>query len=362
MADSQSFQERTEAPTPRRREQAREEGQVPRSPELTTAVMLLAAAGAVSMGGPRLGRALTAMLGRLLAASASPPQTIGGARYLVADVAVQVGAALTPILLALAVAALTISAAQARGILTTKPLAPKLERVSPLANAKRLFGVRPLADLLKSLLKLGVIGAVLYPLISRALQAAADLSLRPPAALGAELQQRVVRLLLSAGMAYLAVALADYLYQVWQHERQLKMSREDVKREHKEQEGDVMIKARRRSMGRQRARQRMFKDVPDADVVVTNPTHVAVAIRYRPAIAPAPIIVAMGQRKVAERIKAMALDAGVPVIENRPLARALLATGRVGEPIPTQLYVAVAEVLAFVIRRRRSLGLDEVVS
>ncbi len=136
------------------------------------------------------------------------------------------------------------------------------------------------------------------------------------------------------------------------------MTKEEVKQESKETDGDPLLKQRMRSAGRALARKRMFHEVPTADVVVTNPTHIAVALRYQPERSPAPLVVAMGERKVAERIKALAHSAGVPVIENKPLARALKATARLGQPIPVELYVAVAEVLAFVMRQRAARGPD----
>ena len=130
------------------------------------------------------------------------------------------------------------------------------------------------------------------------------------------------------------------------------MTKEEVKQEMKNQEGDPLLKQRMRSMARQKARRQMFRDVPMADVVIVNPTHRAIALQYDPTRAPAPIVLAMGQRKVAERIKAIARESGVPMIENKPIARALVAKAKVGQMIPSELYLAVAEILAFVIRRR----------
>ena len=163
-----------------------------------------------------------------------------------------------------------------------------------------------------------------------------------------------MRILASAGGAYLFLALADYAFQVWQHERQLKMSREELRKEQKEMEGDQVMKVRRRTMGRQLARRRMLLAVSEADVVITNPTHLAIALKYDPNEASAPVVLAMGARKMAFRIREIAKANGVAIVENKPLARALWATARVGLPIPVELYVAVAEVLAFVIRTRRS--------
>ncbi|MBP9105636.1 MAG: EscU/YscU/HrcU family type III secretion system export apparatus switch protein, partial [Gemmatimonadaceae bacterium] len=165
-----------------------------------------------------------------------------------------------------------------------------------------------------------------------------------------------VKLLTTAGLCYLGLAALDYAFQIWQFESSLKMSRDEIKEESKQSEGDPLVKQRMRSFGRALARRQMMRDVPKADVIITNPTHIAVALLYDPFKAPAPIVLALGQRKVAERIKAIAREHGIPCIENKPLARALLAAAKVGQMIPSELYVAVAEILAFVIRRRMVRG------
>jgi flagellar biosynthesis protein FlhB len=165
-----------------------------------------------------------------------------------------------------------------------------------------------------------------------------------------------VRMLATAGGAYLALAAGDYVWQWWQYEKSLRMTKEEVKQEHKANEGDPHIKQRRRAIARSYARKQMMKDVPKADVVIINPTHIAIAIKYDASLAPAPVVLAIGMNKVAERIKEIARESGVPMVENRPLARALLKTAKVGTMIPYELYMAVAEVLAFVLRTRGRLG------
>jgi len=163
-------------------------------------------------------------------------------------------------------------------------------------------------------------------------------------------------MLATAGGAYLCLAAGDYIWQWWQFEQSIRMTKEEVKQEHKQNDGDPQIKQRRRAMARSYARRQMMKDVPKADVVIVNPTHIAIAIKYDPTVAPAPYVLAIGQRKIAERIKAIAAEAGVPIVQNKPLARALLKTAKVGTLIPYELYMAVAEVLAFVLRTRGTRG------
>lgn len=351
MAD-ESFQEKTEAPTPKRRREAAEKGQVPRSQEVGTALLLLAAAGAIHLGGTGLARELAIVFDRSARSSAAFPLGVEGATALLRGVGWQVLAALAPVVLGITGLATAAAALQARGTLTWQPLKPDWNRLSPQKNLGRIFGIRSVAELAKAVLKLVLIGFVVYLALRRTWPEILSLGQKSPFALLVVLRQTAVRLFGTAGLAFLAIALADYLFQFWQHEKQLRMSLQEIKQETKESEGDPMVKARRRSQGRALARRQMMSAVPTADVVVTNPTHIAVALRYDPSVALAPIVVALGERKVAQRIKALAYEAGVPVIENKPLARALLATARVGLPIPVELYVAVAEVLAFVFKQR----------
>ncbi len=363
MAESSDL-ERTEAATPRRRQQAFADGQVARSSDLTTVALLLGSALVVVALGPTLVAALQAVLGIGLTAAGRTALDAPGAVALIRALGWRALGALVTWLAAFAAIAAAVAGAQARGMLSLKPLQPQLSRLNPLANAKRLFGARGAVELLKATLKLVVVGLAMRVTIRAAWGDMVALPEEPALALASVLVHRVVQLFTTAGLSYLALAGADYLWQLWQHERQIRMTKQDLRQEARETEGDPLVKQRLRSLGRARARRQMFRAIPTADVVITNPTHIAIALRYDPMTAPAPIVVAMGQRKVAERIKAIAREAGVPMIENKPLARALFASAGVGMMIPTELYVAVAEILAFVIRRRivRGRRLDEVLA
>lgn len=351
---SESMADRTEEATPHRRQEAREKGQIPRSPELNAAVMLLGSALVLNALGPALGATLLATFQSGIVVAGAGPLDGESAVALVRGLGWKLLAALATFTAAVSAVGLAISAAQGRGILSTQPLMPNWERINPLANAKRMFGLQPWVELVKQLLKLGLVGLACYLALRDAWDEAVMLSLTSPFGMLALVRRYAVKLLMTAGFSYLALALLDYLYQVWQHEKGLRMTKEEVKQEHKQNEGDPLVKARMRAMGRALARRQMFQDVPKADVVITNPTHIAVALKYDPKQADAPIVLAMGQRKIAQRIKAIAAEANVPMVENRPLARALLASARVGSAIPAELYIAVAEVLAFVIRERRA--------
>ncbi len=348
----ESSQERTEQPTPKKRRDAAKKGEVPRSQEVTTAFLLLAGAASVAwLSGPAAMAVVDIFVVSAQGFSALPAGMEGTVGYLT-GLTVRVLALLAPILLVLAGTSLFVAGVQARGILTFEPLQPRWSRVDPLQKAKQIWGTQAVAQLARSLFKLAIVLLVMSGMLDRAVSEIPALGQSHPFAILALVRSYTVRILTGAGLAYLALALADYAYQVWQHEKRLRMSREEIRKELKEAEGDQVMKVRRRTMGRQLARRRMMLAVPEADVVVTNPTHVAVALKYDPEVADAPVVVAMGERKVAERIKEIAREAGVPTVENRPLARALLATARVGASIPVELFVAVAEVLAFVYRAR----------
>lgn len=353
MADDSDL-EKSEEPTPKKREEALREGQVPRSQELNTAVLLLGSAVVLGSLGAPLAGTLAAGMSAGLASAGTHALDAGGAVALVRETGWRTLAALSAFLLAMGGIALAVSAGQARGVVTARPLMPKWERIDPMTNGRRMLGAQPWMELGKSLAKLAIVAAAVRGSLGDAWPEILALAQQPPAALLHVVRRYGLDLLRTAGFAYLAFAGADYFLQLRRHQKQLRMSKEEVKREMKESDGDSMLRARMRSVARQLARGQMMKDVPMADVVITNPTHIAVAIKYDPEVAPAPVIVAMGQRKVAERIKALARESGVPTVENRPIARAMLASARVGQMIPAELYVAVAEVLAFVIRQRKA--------
>jgi flagellar biosynthetic protein FlhB len=351
--ENSSSQERTEAPTPRRREKAREEGQVARSQELSTAAVVLAGTLALAtLGAPALAGYATRLMRASARALSGGPLAPAGAISLLQGTTAGLLLALLPFTLAFAGAVTLVNLAQARGVVSWQPVSPKLSNVSPLRGLKRLFSPEAAFAIFKSVAKLAILGLVTWSVLARSWPELASLPQAGPAEAAAVLRSVLVRLALMTGLAYLALALADYGFQRWRFERGLRMTRQELVYEHRETEGDPHVKARLQALARARARRRMLQRVPQADVVVVNPTEIAVALKYDIERALAPVVVAMGQRKLAERIKALALKCGVPVIENRPVARALLATATVGKPIPPALYAAVAEILAFVYRQR----------
>lgn len=350
---SDSGQERTEEATPRRRERAFQEGRIPRSQELSSAVILLGGVGAIAFGGgASIARSLLAFQQTGAEWITLDPLTEGTASGLLRTMGWQALLGAAPMVLGISALALGVNAVQARGVFSTQPMVPKLSHLSPLGGLKRILSLQSVVNLLKSILKLVFLATVAYVSIVRAWPEVLTLSNHEPVVVVAVIEAIVVKLGLAAGLAFLFLSLGDYLFQVYQHGKQLRMTRQEVTQEFKETEGDPLMKSRIKSIALAMSRRRMLKDVETADVVITNPTHLAIALKYDADVAAAPVVVAMGARKMALRIKAAAMAAGVPCFENKPLAQSLMATANVGEPIPPALYMAVAEVIAFVYRRR----------
>ncbi len=348
--------ERSEEATPRRRDEAHEEGRIPRSQELTIAASLLCSAAMLSALAPLAGRGLFQIMGSSLANVGATTLDAASATQLLRVTGFRAFAATLGLIAALTSGSFIMAALQARGVMSLKPLMPQWSRISPASNIKNLLGFSPIVELLKSLGKLTIVATAVYFSIKTALPDAITLSQTTQLSFLFIVKKYAVRMLATAGGSYLCLAAGDYIWQWWQFEQSIRMTKEEVKQEQKQNDGDPQIKQRRRAIARSYARRQMMKDVPKADVVIVNPTHIAIAIKYDPTIAPAPIVLAIGQRKIAERIKAIALEAGVPIVQNKPLARALLKTAKVGTLIPYELYMAVAEILAFVLRTRGTRG------
>jgi flagellar biosynthetic protein FlhB len=344
--------ERTEEPTPRRRAEARRMGQVAVSTELLTVANLLAASAVLLFFGPGSLARGTALFHRLwsprdeldlASASALLREAFGMGALVVAPV---MGAAL------LAVSAATL--AQTRGNLATGRLEPRLANLSPARGLRRILKDQAALELAKTALKLLIVGGAVWLAVGKRLDdylGLAELSLYQ--ALGFQLGT-ILRAFLSGALALLLVAALDYTL-VWRRiERALRMSRSEIRDEMRQTEGDPLVRARMRSMHMERARTRMMDAVKTADVVVTNPEHLAVALVYRRREMNAPTVVAKGRSLLAQRIRELAQGAGVPIVRNPPLARALYRSVKVGQTIPERLYQAVAEVLGYVYRLDRA--------
>ncbi|MBI4279177.1 MAG: flagellar biosynthesis protein FlhB [Armatimonadetes bacterium] len=348
--------QRTEAATPRRRTEARQRGNVARSQDLASSVSLLAglAAGAITL--PYGIRAFSAYMVDTVA-SAATAATTAPAFHTVFGVGAWAGARLLgPVLLASGVAGIVVNLAQTGGLFTFKPVEPQLDRLNPVRALARLFSLRTLAESIKSIAKLTALTVIITGAVRNALPSLPGAVTAGPGAMLALLGSTMFGVAVRGAVALVVIGALDYMYQRFEWERSLRMTKQEVKEDLRETEGDPLVRSRIRSRQRDLARRRMMADVPKATVVVTNPTHIAVALRYQPREMAAPVVVAKGAQLIAERIKQIAARHGVPVVENQPLARALFKSVPIGKPIPPALYHAVAEVLAMIYRLARQRG------
>ncbi|GAB3286099.1 flagellar biosynthesis protein FlhB [Parahaliea aestuarii] len=353
MADDSSDQEKTEAATPRRLEKAREEGQVPRSRELATFMLLLGGvAGLWSMAsvlGPQLGLVMEQSLLFERRQAFEPGPMVMSAATLVEHTLM----ALIPLFLVLALLALAAPMLLGGWSMSAKSLKPQFSRLNPIKGLKRQFSSQALAELGKAIAKSVLVGCVaVWFLHSRRGEFMALMDFPVAEAVASALRLAVTACALMVLALVLVIGL-DVPYQLWSHAKKLRMSKEEIRREHKETEGDPQLKARIRAQQQTVARSRMMSKVPEADVVITNPTHYAVALRYDEARMSAPRVVAKGADAVAARIRELAAEHGVPLLEAPPLARALHRHVDLDREVPTGLYTAVAEVLAWAFRLRR---------
>lgn len=353
MADEQSQQEKTQEATPKRREDARSQGQVARSMELASSAVLGAALGSFLLFGGWMRETLGRYLSERMLVPAHLDLNLESAPDLLQEAGGQAILVLAPLLLALAAASLLAHTGQVGLLFTGKPLAPDWGRVNPWKGLTQLFALRSLTELVKSLLKVLVVGLVAWMVVRRELPALRALVFADPSQLLPALGGAVIRLTGWVLALLLVLAAADVTFQRWDLSRKLRMSVQDVRDEMKQSEGDPQLKRRQRGIQLDTAYNRMIRDLPRADVVVANPVHLAVALRYDAQSMRAPRVIAKGRRLVAQRIKELAREHGIPVIEDKPLARSLFKACAIGDEVPGELYRAVAELLAFVYRLKR---------
>jgi flagellar biosynthetic protein FlhB len=342
--------EKTETATPRKREEVRQKGQVARSAEITAAVGLLVGLATIRFFGGSMLRGierLTVSAFAYLPQAELTPQTVysQGLATLAATAGI-VG----PVLVAAMVAGLAANFAQVGFLFASQPIIPDFNRLNPIQGLARIFSVRAAAELGKSLAKVLVVGCACYSFLRGNYALVLGMSAMSRAQMGAVVARLMWHLLLRAGVVLLVIAVLDYMFQRMQFEKSIRMTRQEVKDEFKRMEGDPTTKSRIRQRQRAAAHARMMQAVARATAVVTNPTHVAVALRYEPLETPAPVVVAKGQRKIAERIREVAREHDVPIVENRELAWALFRQVELNRAIPADLYQAVAEIVAFVYR------------
>lgn len=348
----QDQQEPTERATPKRVQEARREGQVPRSQELSTCVVLVAASSALMLLGGRIGSAVLDAMRHGLALTRA--EALDDARIVPAlsRALFEVGIACLPVfgvvVLAVLLAPLTIGGWN----FTTKALSPQFNRLNPLKGVQRIFSMRGVIELWKAFAKFALVAALAVWMLWRSAPQLLGLGAQPTEVAIGEAFSLVGTTLLVLAAALVLIAAVDVPYQLWRHARELRMTRDQVKREYRESDGSPEVKGRIRQIQQTLAHGRMLQDVPTATVVVTNPTHYAVALRYEDSRMRAPIVVAKGADLIAARIREIAGEHAVPIVEAPPLARALHRSVEIGTEIPAALYAAVAQVLTYVFQLR----------
>lgn len=352
----QNDDDKTEEPTPRKIEQAREKGDIIYTPEVGAALSLLAlTAVAAFMAGPILEEMARSFIGFIAVPeqlSAEP----AALRAMFGAVSLKTMMIFGLLMLAFGAAGIAARYVQDRPTFTGERLTPKLSKLNPAEGFKRVFGKQAAAQFLKSLAKLFIVGAAMAWALWPHDAVLENISLLDPAALLPFVQDRVVAMLIALVSAAAALAVIDYIFTRQSYMKRLKMSRRELKEEHRQSEGDPMVKAKLRQLRNERSRRRMMQNVPSASVIITNPTHYAVALRYEQGKTAAPVCLAKGVDALAQRIREVANEHDIPIVEDPPLARALYANAEIDQPIPREHYEAVAKVIGFVMRLARQRG------
>lgn len=346
--------EKTEQPTSKKLSDARKEGQVAKSKEIANAFGLLALFLLLKFYVGSMGESFVELFEGIYGQIPDIIQMYDGMvpvaaiTLMLRSMLLRMLLIMAPVLLVAVVVAFVCDVVQVKWKVTTKPLQPKFNKLNPIKGFSRIFSANSLVELLKSIAKLGIIGYVVYSYIKDHLSEIYilyDLTLNRAIGLIGDI---VIDVGIRIAAVYMVLAFLDFAYQKWKFKQDMMMTKQEVKDEYKNQEGDPQIKGKQKQRMREASMRRMMQQLPEADVVITNPTHYAVAIKYDPEQYDAPYVLAKGQDYLAQRIREIAKENDVEIVENKPLARMLYANVEIGELIPPELYQAVAEVLAFV--------------
>lgn len=356
MSDNdQDDSQKTEDPTPKKLEEARKKGQVPLSREINNWVMLAMGTLVVLAVGPTMMKNLGNHLRSYIADAHLMPGVPGGFGVFIADSFMDIlGIMMLPLVLLVAAAFLG-PFLQVGPLFAPDIIKPDISKISPLKGFERLFSMRSIAEFVKGILKIAIISVVglflLYPFFGK-IDHMVGLSI---ASMLGELDGLVFRLMIGILFVMFIVAVIDLMYQRYEHMKKMRMTKQELKDEYKQSEGDPHVKAKLRQLRQEKARARMMQSVPSADVVITNPTHYAIALKYDPEENIAPIVVAKGVDYIAAKIREIAAENDVVMVENKPLARALYDNVDIDDPVPAEHYKAVAEVISYVFRLKGKL-------
>lgn len=356
MADEDADDsQKTEEPTGKRLGKAREEGNVPMSQEIRLWLGLVGSLLMVGMFATPISKDLLPMLRRFLEAGWTMDTGEEALRNMAIDLGLQIAIIMALPFAVLAFVGVLGTIAQVGWLMTPNRIKPSLSKIDPLAGAKRLFAPMMMVEFLKSVLKMLFVGWIAWQIIVPKADTLTQMPDLTPLQVMVLIQDTIVRLLFWVLLAYAAIAAGDFFYQRFSYKKRLRMTKQQVKEERKDEDGDPAIKSKQRSIRMRRAYQRMLAAVPKSTVVITNPTHYAVALHYDMETMNAPLLVAKGVDFMAQRIRELATENDVPIIENPPLARALYASVELEQPVPQEHYKAVAEVIGYVFKLKKKI-------
>jgi len=347
--------EKTEKATPRKRQEVREKGQVAKSADVNAAIVLLVGFLILFVFGGYFQKRVTNIFYESFQQYATMQLTLDSIHPLFLDVVKESLYIVGPVFVGAIVAGIAANYFQIGFLFTTEPLKMKLSKLDPIQGFKRIFSLRAVVELLKSILKIVVVGLVAFSVLWFQIEEILSLTKKPLAASLNSIGGLAVRMGLFASVALLFLAILDYAYQRFDFEKNIRMSKQDIKDEFKKTEGDPLVRSRIKQRQREMAMKRMMQEVPKADVVITNPTHYAIALKYDDTKMDAPVVIAKGVDYIALKIKEIAKENDVVTVENRMLARALYNQAEIGDAIPEEFFKAVAEILAYVYRLKNKL-------
>ncbi len=350
MSEESDDSSKTEEPTHKKLEDARKKGQTFSSREINHFFMMLALAAFIMLLAPGLGRDMIDTLGPFITEPDLMNMDAAGFMGLMRTVTISTVLALALLFLASIIAAIAPAVVQKKWLFAVESIKPKFNKISPLAGMKRLFGLKALVEFGKNLLKVTIVGYIAVYAIMPYKETLYVLPALPKAEMLSFTQEMANRMLLAVLCMLFLLSIADYLWQRFMFMKQMRMTKQEIKEEYKQQEGDPHIKGKLKAIRREKAKQRMMANVPKADVIITNPTHYAVALQYDSASMQAPKLIAKGTDDVAGRIREMATKHKIPIVRNPPLARVLYDTTDLDEDIPIEHYQAVAKVIGYVYK------------
>jgi flagellar biosynthetic protein FlhB len=352
MAEA-SFEERTEQATPKRRQEAKSKGQIPRSKEIPSVLILLGGMTSLLLFGTMMTLQLSNLMAQWLKRIATVSVQWEGLQSLSWELAVSFLFVVIPVFAVVFAGAVLGYVLQGNNVFSTKIMKPDLGKFNIVSGLKQMFTMPSLIELLKSFIKMVIVGGLAYSTIKKEWPDILLLFGQDVGNIFHYVSALSLRLLLRTILVMIVLAALDYLYQRWTFEKNLRMSKQEVKEEAKQTEGDPLIKSRIRTVQRQLARQRMMAEVPKADVIITNPTHLAIALLYENKTMEAPHVVAKGAGYIAQKMIEIGRGHQVPIVENKPLAQMLYKTVDLGGTIPSSLYHTVADILAYVFQIKR---------